>query len=242
MITEASVNTEMDINMGTVVVNNITQNNNDTNQILNYEYVPGISTLINRFWFTNNTQISVSNPNPNQNATYWNINRTLAFDVGTMHLGEEYKAIYRLQVLHDGNINIFGPGSNISFVGASSMPIPDTYITASYDLTKLGTNTTVEILVTNFTVADDDSGRHFASFNQTIERGNPNAVPSPKIDYIVEMNVGGSWVQIGTVSLTDIETEPINFELLGFIPPGAQLRLITSMSIVQHLLKPVNNG
>ena len=129
IITEASVNTEMDINMGRVVVKNEAQNNNDTNQVLNYQYVPGISTLINRFWFTNNTQISVPNPNPNQNATYWNINRTLAFDVGTMHLGEEYKAIYRLQVLHDGNINIFGPGSNITFVGTSSMPIPDTYIT-----------------------------------------------------------------------------------------------------------------
>ena len=43
------------------------------------------------------------------------------------------------------------------------------------------------------------------------------------------MSVGGSWVQIGSISLTDIATEPINFELLGYIPPGAvKLKLITS--------------
>ena len=189
-----------------------------------------ISTLINRRWISNNTPISVPVPNPNQNSTYWNINRTLHFDIGTMHLDEEYKATYRLQVLKDGNINLFGPGSSIKFLGADPMPIPDTYITSSYDLEKLAVNTTIEVLVSDFVVSDDDSGRHFASFNQTILKGVPT--PPPTLEYVVEMNVGGMWVQIGTVTLTNVKTEKINFELFGYIPPGAQIRLVPK---TQHM-------
>jgi len=232
IITQASVNTTMIVDMGTVVIDNITQNNNATNPIFSYEYVPGISTLINRLWYNPLPITPISGyPNSiNQSPTYWNINKTLAFNIGTMHLNEEYQATYRLQVLHDGNINLFGPGSGIKFEGAPTMPIPDTYITSSYDLEKLATNSTVDILVTNFAVSDDESGRHFASFNQTIQSGQPTAVPGPTINYIVEMNAGGTWVQIGTLTETNIATEPIYFEILGYIPPGAQLRLITTTS------------
>ena len=117
----------------------------------------------------------------------------------------------------------------MEFLG-SELEVPDTYITASYDLTKLKINTTIEVLVSDFVVKDDSSGRHFASFNQTVLKGVPT--PTPTLDYVVEMNVGGMWVQIGTITLTDVKTEKINFELFGNIPGGAEIRLTSK---TQHM-------
>ena len=115
----AGVDTQMDIDMGTVEINGNVTNNDVANQVLNYQYVPDISTKIVRLW-TNGTQITVPIPNPDQTETYWDINRTLHFNIGTMHLGEVYKATYRLQVMRDGNINLFGPGSKIKFLNGIS--------------------------------------------------------------------------------------------------------------------------
>ncbi|HOZ43563.1 MAG TPA: hypothetical protein PLD13_08180, partial [Methanoculleus sp.] len=62
----------------------------------------------------------------------------LRFDIGTVHLGQVWEATFRLRILTDGNINIFGPGSKINFNDGANLDLPDTFVTAVPDLTNMG--------------------------------------------------------------------------------------------------------
>lgn len=64
----------------------------------------------------------------------WLADNQLSFDIGEIKLGQEWEATFRLQVLKEGNIDVFGNSSALEFtgsVGKISLSIPKTYITAT---------------------------------------------------------------------------------------------------------------
>ncbi len=134
--TEAGVNTTMDLKFTNIELNNVSVVNNKTDPFLKYEYVPGISTQI-KSWneIGSEDKPNVMNPPTLDQSKNWEDNQSLNFnitDVGTIHLGQTWQAVFRLNVLREGNINVFGKGSLLSFNnGDANMTLPKTYITAA---------------------------------------------------------------------------------------------------------------
>ena len=147
--TEAGVDTTMDVMFTDIELNNVSQQNDPDDPILEYEYESGVSTLV-KSWNTSGSEGSpnVIGPLTLDQTDDWNDNnsRSLNFDssdIGTIHLGQTWQAVFRMDVLKAGNINIFGDGSAIFFNnGADSLTLPKTYITAVPDLAATGINFT----------------------------------------------------------------------------------------------------
>ncbi|WP_342679811.1 Ig-like domain-containing protein [Methanofollis sp. UBA420] len=140
--TEAGVNTKMDISFKDVEVNNEII---DGDAVFTYLHIPGKSTYIDT-WIDNTTPPYVPPHNPSypyteDQTTDWNDDHNLHFNIGTIHLNQTWTATYTLTVLRDGNINIFGQGSTISFDnGTETLDLPRTFITALPGLNNTGIN------------------------------------------------------------------------------------------------------
>ncbi|MDI6867929.1 Ig-like domain-containing protein [Methanoculleus sp.] len=133
--TEAGVNTTINIDFGTIQVNS---EEREGGRVFSYVYEDGVSTVIESA-VENETGHYVIVPRRTLNQTDdWNDDRNLAFEIGTVHLGQTWEATFRLRVLTDGNINIFGPGSAIRFNDAAELALPDTFVTAVPDLSNTG--------------------------------------------------------------------------------------------------------
>ena len=66
-------------------------------------------------------------------------NYQLKFDVGTIHIDETWEATFQLKAKQEGLIQLFGPGSTISYNGgAGSLNLPATYINSLNASTPLG--------------------------------------------------------------------------------------------------------
>jgi hypothetical protein len=137
--TEAGVNTTMDLVMQELEVNNAAVTNTVVDPVLEYCFMPGASTAIES-WTDNRTgRYQVVPLHTEDQTADWEDDRNLRFDIGTVRLGQTWTATYTLKVLGDGNINIFGPRSALSFNGgADSLDLPDTFLTAVPDLTNTG--------------------------------------------------------------------------------------------------------
>jgi len=143
--TEAGVDTMMDISFENVEVNDAPVPGED---VFAYQYIPGVSTNI-ASWIDNETGHYDPVPLHTEDRTAdWEDDRSLHFAIGTVHLGQTWTASYTLKVLHDGNINVFGSGSTISFNGgAETLALPDTFITAIPDLNSTGIkNATLDLV------------------------------------------------------------------------------------------------
>ncbi|MDP3563547.1 MAG: VWA domain-containing protein [Methanoregula sp.] len=141
----AGVDTQVLMDFGTITVNNVSVNGADV-----FSYVPDPllggapdkapgSTWIHKFNLTNDLFAPYI---VDQSANWTNYHR-LDFNVGTVKINETWETTFRLKVLKDGNINIFGPGSKIRFndsenTGIDTLLLPPTYITASHNLTSTG--------------------------------------------------------------------------------------------------------
>lgn len=126
---EAGVNTTMNINFGTVSVNN--QSFNGT-EVFEYIHQEGVSTRID---WPNGSVTTVD-----QTANWTNSQR-LDFDVGTVKLNEVWQATIQFKVLKAGNIDVFGNNSQILFNnGTDSLILPKTYLTAVPVLNNTGVN------------------------------------------------------------------------------------------------------
>ena len=53
---------------------------------------------------------------------YWNANKQLFFDVGTVKLHETWETNFRMRVLKEGSINLMGPNSIVTFTDAYDNP------------------------------------------------------------------------------------------------------------------------
>ncbi|KAF5057219.1 von Willebrand factor type A domain protein [anaerobic digester metagenome] len=128
--TEAGVDTELD-----VVFENVEVNGNLTTGTSVFDYVneENVSTTIES-WIDNETvhHYEIIPRHTRDDTPNWTAaNPHLPFNIGTVRLGQTWETTFRLAVKTEGNINIFGPGSTISFNnGTDSLELPDTFITA----------------------------------------------------------------------------------------------------------------
>lgn len=216
--TEAGVNTEVDLNFETIEVNYDVVTQNETYKV--FEYIPENPSSTHVYHY-------------NESATFrdewidqsdqWNdpVNPFhLEFDVGTIKLGQIWEAHYTLQVLTDGNINIFGPGSTITFNnGEATLLLPKTYITGVPGMVTSGVNTSV-LNITNTTSGSDSQGG-VEYMVWTWERFYSGAFNVTELYYI--SNDGGmQWILIGSAELTPEEAnQPGEFRYpISLLPPG----------------------
>ncbi len=130
--TEAGVNTTMDISFENVEVNSTPVAGD---QVFDYVYADGVSTLI----YSYNDTATIIPAHTRDDTANWTTNRVLPFDIGTIRLEQVWEATFRLKVKKDGNINVFGPNSTITFNnGTDSLDLPDMFITAIPDLNNTG--------------------------------------------------------------------------------------------------------
>ncbi|MBN2734491.1 MAG: VWA domain-containing protein [Methanomicrobiaceae archaeon] len=133
--TEAGVNTQMSLDFSNLELNNVSTPNSDSS-ILQYVYEYDVSTTIEK-WNETSTVIPRYTIDDTDD---WSEDQALEFDVGTVKLLETWETTFRLRIMRGGNINIFGPGSTITFNnGTDSLSLPDTYVTAVYNITVTGT-------------------------------------------------------------------------------------------------------
>jgi hypothetical protein len=144
--TEAGVNTQVDLHYGTIEVNQQTVANN----ALEYKYLYGVSTKNQSYW-KNGTVFK--GPNYYDQTADWG-DKILSFNVGTVKLDQIWEVNYMLKVLKPGNINVFGPGSVVSFNNnASFIFMPKTFITAIPDMNTTGAiNVTSNLKIDNMTI------------------------------------------------------------------------------------------
>jgi hypothetical protein len=131
--TSAGVNTTMDLKFENVSLNNITV---PGDKVFDYVYLDGVSTHI-----TNNTYDGTVDQ-----TTDWTDDHNLYFDIGTVHLQETWRGTFRLKAINStgGNVNIFGPGSTISFNNnEANLTLPQTWVTIIPNLTNIGMNYTL---------------------------------------------------------------------------------------------------
>jgi len=133
---EAGVETVMDISMQEITVNDECIPGVD---VLDYEYIDGFSTAVESWIGTGASRSSVVTPFTLDQRDDWVDDRVLNFDVGTVRLDQIWAARYTLKVKKEGNINVFGPESVITFnEGANTLSLPDTFVTAVADLKNNG--------------------------------------------------------------------------------------------------------
>ena len=129
--TEAGVNTTMNLAFENVNVTGVDVPGED---VFDYVYDDGNSTHIyNRTGTVDHFDGTINQIDD------WNKNQKLNFSIGTVRLGQTWEATFRLKVKMEGNINVFGPGSTISFNnGEEELELPATYITAVKSLNNTG--------------------------------------------------------------------------------------------------------
>lgn len=173
--TEAGVDTTIDLSFENVEVNGASM---PGDEVFEYVYADGISTVIES-WIENETGRSVVVPRHTEDQTPdWQDDQSLHFDVGTVKLGQTWTTSYRLKVKTDGNINVFGPGSTISFNGsadggADHLDLPDTFISARpnstepvfgdvyldvFNLHRIGTGPVTDLLTLEWNLNYDGNG------------------------------------------------------------------------------------
>jgi len=120
----------MDLMFTNISVNNVTI---PGAQVFEYQYVPGKSTIETTYNATVNPFPGW--PQSRDQSIEWETDHTLDFDIGTIRMGQTWEVTFMLKAIREGNINVFGSGSLITFNnGASTLALPDTYITAIPDL------------------------------------------------------------------------------------------------------------
>jgi len=121
--TEAGVNTAVDVAFENVEVNSTPVAGD---QVFNYVHEEGASTLIRSY----NSTTDIFQPYTRDDTAAWEENRTLHFDIGTIRLNQTWEATFRLRVLAEGTIGLFGNGATITFNDHDQVPLPRVYITA----------------------------------------------------------------------------------------------------------------
>ena len=131
----AAVNTTMDL-----AFDNVTINSTPTEDVFEYVYDsehPPVSTQMVKYWTDNKT--TIWGPMCENQSGDWGGDQTLTFNAGDIYLYQTWETTFRLKVLKEGNIDIFGNDSVIHFngtVGETELGLPHTFITASLNLSE----------------------------------------------------------------------------------------------------------
>jgi hypothetical protein len=166
--TEAGVDTTATMDFGTLIVNNQLPTDVTANPYFEYVGDPVIATDMPTTW-PGSTMLDKYNKTPNgaisqhlipgfdesgdpftdigpiiinQTNTWNTAPQKLHFNIGTVNVNETWEADFRLKVLREGNILIFGPSSSIDFnngnAGASTMTMPNLSLSATMNQINYG--------------------------------------------------------------------------------------------------------
>lgn len=216
---EAGVDTAMDMGYDQIEVNYDIVAVNETYSV--FGYVP--STNIDAFDL-NMTRPVHDPPYPYSidQSEEFNQNHRLLFDVGTVKLGQTWEAVYSLQVLVDGTINVFGENSYVYFNGTqgpSQLRLPKTYITGVANMTSEGVNSsTLEI-----TVGDSSEGETNI-ITWPIYRSYSGSIGFRE-DYYISIDGGMTWILVGFYNVPPSEwNQPGSYSVnRNQFPPGSVL-------------------
>jgi Mg-chelatase subunit ChlD len=222
--TVAGVNTTMNLNFQNV---NVTYNNLTTatpgDEVFAYQHVGGESTFVSSW---NNSGIlpdhvpipPYANVSPNF-GSYTTYNYSfdqssdwiadpphLHFAVGNISINQTWQTTFRLKVLKEGSINVFGQGSSVNFDGSEgiySTNITDTFITAIANMTAEAANQTVlDVAITG--TNDDGSGNitEILDIYWNLDYSGNRTVQQDFYYQFSDDNViwSGSWVHGGSIT------------------------------------------
>lgn len=216
---EAGVNTTMRMGYDQLEVNYEIITINETYRV--FEYIP--ETAVDSY-FQNMSRPDHDPPYPystDQSAEF-NTNHTLNFNVGTIKLGQTWEAIYKLKVITDGTINIFGPNSKVYFNGTQGQQdllLPKTYITGVKNMTSQGVNaSTLEISVGD----SSESETNIVTWPIFHEYTGVNEV---KEDYYISIDGGQTWILVASKILSPEEANKPGFFSVNRnqFPPGSNI-------------------
>jgi hypothetical protein len=132
--TTAGVNTVMNLNFDDIIVNG---NHTPGSQVFSYNYTPynpgppveGSTRITSQDGVTTVVDQSAD----------WAADQKLDFTIGTMETGQVWQATFRLKTNRMGSIDVFAPGSKISFDdGRGYLEIPRTMLTVITRMEKTG--------------------------------------------------------------------------------------------------------
>jgi hypothetical protein len=130
---------------------------------------------------------------------------TLKFNAGTIKLRQTWQVVYTLKVLKEGNINVFGSNSIIRFNDGATLKLPDTYITAAYNITSpilgnpnLGLSDLQEQVRSDI-VREWTWKRNYTG-NQTLTE-----------KYYISLDNGQRWIQIGDAEIPKVKDVHVTY-------------------------------
>ncbi|MDV4342317.1 VWA domain-containing protein [Methanoculleus sp. YWC-01] len=210
--TEAGVDTKLDVVFKQVEVNgNLTSGSG----VFDYIYEEDVSTTVES-WVDNETgHYEVINFTTIEQTDDWD-DQNLHFDIGTVRLGQTWETTFRLAVKTEGNINIFGPGSTISFNnGTDSLELPDTFITA-YPLN----NTGMDFAVLNISNLNFTGTEPIDEFFPVTWDLNYTGLYGVTEDVFYSNDNEYTWVKFDTLSATNETTSGESTLDVRGLPPG----------------------
>jgi hypothetical protein len=211
--TEAGVDTELNVAFENVEVNgNLTSGSG----VFEYVYEDGASTTIES-WVVNETgNYTVIPFNTIDQTLDWNDDQNLPFNIGTVRLGQTWETTFRLAVKTEGNINVFGPGSTISFNnGTDSLTLPDTFITA-VPLNNTGMNFAA-LNISNFRFTGTEPVKELLPVAWDL---NYTGLYSVTEDLFYSNDNEYTWVKFDTLSATNTTTAGTSTLDVRGLPPG----------------------
>lgn len=196
---EAGVDTTMDMGYDQIEVNYDIVAVNETYKV--FGYVP--STNIDSYDLNMTRPVhDPAYPYTIDQSEEFNQSHKLNFNVGTVKLGQTWEAVYSLQVLVDGTINVFGENSFVYFNGTqgpSQLRLPKTYITGVANMTSEGVNSsTLEI-----TVGDSSEGETNI-ITWPIYRSYSGSMGFRE-DYYISIDGGMTWILVGFYNVPESE-------------------------------------
>jgi hypothetical protein len=186
----AGVNTVMDLNLENPIVNNDTWSGSEV-----FDYVvvdDGMTSPDSRttILWPNNTRSF-----ENQTAD-WNDDYRLNFTIGTIKIKQSWETTFRFKVKQEGIIDLFGPGSTISYNDMpGSLHLPTTLIESINHTIPTGlTGGTLEI--ENLAITKSGAITDFVPLRWNLQyKGSATATETMWYSYN-----NGTWVQFGTVT------------------------------------------
>lgn len=120
---EAGVNTTATLNFTQVKVNEVIYSGNQT---FDYIYQNGSSTQIVKWNQSRPLENPIYNYTEDQ-TTDWITDLKLVFNIGTMYLGDNWRANFTLKSKKEGTVEFFGEGSEVTFNEGEDVTLPELF-------------------------------------------------------------------------------------------------------------------
>jgi len=230
---QAGVDTEMTVDFQNI---NVTGVSVPGNQVYDYVYNATASTKIG--WQDGNINVT------NQSSD-WSADNKLDFNIGTIKVGQQWNATFRLKVKQSGLIDVFGNHSTVSFNGGTeTLTLPQTFITVvpNLNITEIGVKT---ITLKNLVVTEPGEIKTLlpVTWNSSYSG---NKTLTERVYYSID---SGPYVLFDTKAVPGYATEPILKEYVDYaqldvtkLPPGSyQIKVYATASDAADKIIMLNN-